>query len=332
MLLVVDIGNTHTAFGLFDGETLALRLAHRNPQRAHRRRARGDPARALFELENLDMRQVDAAIISSVVPPATLPMERLFARYFKLAPLVVGPGMKTGMPVLYENPREVGADRIVNAVAAYARWPQGAIVVDFGTATTFDVVTARGEYAGGVITPGLLISADALYRATAKLPRVEIARPKAVVGTNTVASIQSGLVFGYAGMIDALVNAHPRRGRLRAEGRGHRRAGRAGGARVGDHRGIRRASDLARAQDSPRAKPWRRDATKCHDHRAGRCHGSLEARAPRRATCLPAAVGVAGRRCHAGQADGGARDGATASRRILLDRGLPTFVRRATPR
>ena len=114
--------------------------------------------------------------------------------------------MKTGMAVLYENPRDLGADRIVNAVSAYARWPQGAIVVDFGTATTFDVITARGEYAGGIIAPGLIVSADALYRSTARLPRVEIARPKHVVGTNTVASIQAGLVFGYAGMVDALVN------------------------------------------------------------------------------------------------------------------------------
>jgi len=210
MLIVVDIGNTHTAFGLFDGDQLRFdwRMETRSERTADEHAA---ALRGLFALEGQDMRQVDAAIISSVVPPATLPMEQLFARYFKLAPLVVGPGMKTGMPVLYENPRDLGADRIVNAVAAYASFPQGAIVVDFGTATTLDVVTSRGEYAGGIITPGLLISADALYRATAKLPKVEIARPKAVVGTNTVASIQSGLVFGYAGMIDALVN------RIRAE-------------------------------------------------------------------------------------------------------------------
>jgi len=210
MLLVVDIGNTHTAFGLFEGDSLRFdwRMETRSERTADELAA---AMRGLFELEGLDMRRVDAAIISSVVPPATLPMEGLLARYFKLTPLLVGPGMKTGMPVLYENPRDLGADRIVNAVAAYARFPQGAIVVDFGTATTLDVVTARGEYAGGIIVPGLLISADALYRATAKLPRVEIARPKSVVGTNTVASIQSGLVFGYAGMIDALV------GRIRAE-------------------------------------------------------------------------------------------------------------------
>jgi len=210
MMLAVDIGNTHTVFGLFEGE--ALRFDWRVETRVERTADEyAATLSALLELQGLTMRQVTSAIISSVVPPATAPMERLFARYFGLTALVVGPGMKTGMAVLYENPRDLGADRIVNAVAAYTRWPQGAIVVDFGTATTLDVVTARGEYAGGIITPGLLISADALYRATAKLPRVEIARPKSVVGTNTVASIQSGLVFGYAGMIDALVN------RIRAE-------------------------------------------------------------------------------------------------------------------
>lgn len=210
MLLTVDIGNTHTAFGLFDGE--ALRLDWRMETRVERTADEyAATLSGLLELQGLTMRQVTGAIISSVVPPATAPMERLFVRYFGVTALVVGPGMKTGLAVLYENPRDVGADRIVNAVAAYARWPQGAIVVDFGTATTLDVVTPRGEYAGGVIAPGLIVSADALYRSTARLPRVEIARPRHVVGTNTVASIQSGLVFGYAGMVDALVN------RIRAE-------------------------------------------------------------------------------------------------------------------
>jgi type III pantothenate kinase len=205
MLLTVDIGNTHIAFGLFEGET--LRCDWRMETRVERTADEYAATLAgLLELQGLSMRQVTGAIISSVVPPATAPMERLFTRYFGFSAFVVGPGMKTGMAVLYENPRDLGADRIVNAVAAYARWPQGAIVVDFGTATTFDVITARGEYAGGIIAPGLIVSADALYRATARLPRVEIARPKHVVGTNTVASIQAGLVFGYAGMVDALVN------------------------------------------------------------------------------------------------------------------------------
>ena len=159
----------------------------------------------LFRLAGHDLRVVTAVIISSVVPPALFPMEQLCRKHLKIEPVIVGPGTKTGMPILYENPREVGADRIVNAVAAYQRWPQGAIVVDFGTATTFDVITSRGEYAGGVIAPGVLVSADALYRATSKLPRVEIMRPKTAIGRNTVASIQAGLVFGYAGLVDAIV-------------------------------------------------------------------------------------------------------------------------------
>jgi type III pantothenate kinase len=205
MLLAVDIGNTNTVFGLFEGERL------RTDWRAETRVDRTEDEhaallRGLCELEGVGFRDVTAAIISSVVPPATGPVERFFHRYLRLTPLVVGPGVKTGMPILYDNPREVGADRIVNAVAAHARWPQGAVVVDFGTATTFDVVTAKGEYAGGVIAPGLMVSADALFRATAKLPRVDIVRPRSVVGKNTVASMQAGLVFGYAGLVDAIVN------------------------------------------------------------------------------------------------------------------------------
>jgi type III pantothenate kinase len=205
MLLAVDIGNTHTVFGLFDGESL------RTDWRAETRVERSADEyaallRGLCELEGVGLGDVTAGIISSVVPPATGPVERFFQRYLKITALVVGPGIKTGMPILYDNPREVGADRIVNAVAAFVRWPQGSVVVDFGTATTFDVITSRGEYAGGVIAPGLMVSADALFRATAKLPRVEICRPKSVVGKNTVASIQAGLVFGYAGLVDAIVN------------------------------------------------------------------------------------------------------------------------------
>ena len=161
--------------------------------------------RGLFELAGLRFGDVTAGIISSVVPAATAPVQRFFRRFLDLAPLLVGPGMKSGMPILYDNPREVGADRLVNAVAAYARFPQGAVVVDFGTATNFDVVTDRGEFAGGVIAPGLMLSADALFRAAAKLPRVEVTRPRAAVARNTVESIQAGLVFGYAGLVDALV-------------------------------------------------------------------------------------------------------------------------------
>jgi type III pantothenate kinase len=206
VLLALDIGNTNIAIGLFD---LPARLVGdwRLDTRASRT---GDEYAALlselFHLAGLELGTVKAAIISSVVPPAMFPIEQLCRRYLHLEPMIVGPGIKSGMPILYENPREVGADRIVNAVAAYRRWPGGAIVVDFGTATTFDVVTSRGEYAGGVIAPGLSLSADALFSATAKLPRVEIARPRTTVGRTTVASMQSGLVFGYAGLVDAIVD------------------------------------------------------------------------------------------------------------------------------
>jgi type III pantothenate kinase len=215
MLLAIDIGNTNIALGLFDlasggpGTLLAdWRLETRAARTADEYAAL---LSELFRLAGLEMRAVSAVVISSVVPPLLFPFEQLCRRHLRVEPLVVGPGTKTGMPILYENPREVGADRIVNAVAAHKRWPGGAIVVDFGTATTFDVVTSRGEYAGGVIAPGLTVSADALFAATAKLPRVEIVRPKTAVGRNTVASMQAGLVFGYAGLVDAIV------GRIKAE-------------------------------------------------------------------------------------------------------------------
>jgi type III pantothenate kinase len=217
LLLAIDVGNTNLSLGLFDcergrGRPSTLRADWRLETRTGRT---ADEYSALlgelFRHAGLEFGAVEAAVISSVVPPVLAPIERFCRRYLGIEPLIVGPGIKTGVPILYENPREVGADRIVNAVAAFERWPQGAIVVDFGTATTFDVVTARGEYAGGVIAPGLAVSADGLYQATAKLPRVEIARPASVIGRNTVASMQAGLVFGYAGLVDAIVD------RIRAE-------------------------------------------------------------------------------------------------------------------
>jgi type III pantothenate kinase len=217
MLLAIDIGNTNLALGLFElapglSGVGALKADWRLETRAART---GDEYAALlaelFRLAGVEMRAVKAVAVSSVVPAVLFPIEQLCRKHLGVEPLVIGPGTKTGMPILYENPREVGADRIVNAVAAHKRWPSGAIVVDFGTATTFDVVTSRGEYAGGVIAPGLTVSADALFSATAKLPRVELVRPRNAVGRNTVASIQAGLVFGYAGLVDAIV------GRIKAE-------------------------------------------------------------------------------------------------------------------
>ncbi|HEX4403525.1 MAG TPA: type III pantothenate kinase [Polyangia bacterium] len=218
MLLAIDIGNTNIALGLFGPLTQGASIGDaplRADWRLETRAARTADEYAallaeLFRLAGLEMRAVSAVIVSSVVPTVLFPIEQLCRKYLHLDPLVdplvVGPGTKTGMPILYENPREVGADRIVNAVAAHKRWPGGAIVVDFGTATTFDVVTSRGEYAGGVIAPGLHVSADALFSATAKLPRVEIVRPKSAIGRNTVASMQAGIVFGYAGLVDAIVD------------------------------------------------------------------------------------------------------------------------------
>jgi type III pantothenate kinase len=204
MLLCVDVGNTNTVIGLFDGKELAGEWRIETAQG----RTPDEYAvvlRELFALGGVTWPAVDAAIISSVVPPVLFPIEELCHRYLKVSPLVVGPGIKTGMPILYENPREVGADRIVNAVAAFERYHQACVVVDFGTATTFDVVTPKGEYLGGAIAPGILISADALYHHAAKLPRVDIVRPRSVIGKNTVASMQAGLVFGYTGLCDEIV-------------------------------------------------------------------------------------------------------------------------------
>jgi type III pantothenate kinase len=218
MLLAIDIGNTNIVLGLYETRTAGAepRMGLRSHWRLDTRTSRtGDEYAALliplFSLAGHVLGDVSAVIVSSVVPPALSPVERFCRDHLGREPLIVGPGIKTGIAILYENPREVGADRIVNAVAAHARWSQGAIVVDFGTATTFDVVTPKGEYAGGIIAPGLTVSADALYSRTAKLPRVEIARPRTAIGKNTVASIQSGLIFGYAGLVDALVT------RIRAE-------------------------------------------------------------------------------------------------------------------
>ena len=203
MLLAIDVGNTNTVLGAFDGEAL------RQQWRVETSQSRtydewGILVRQLFASAGLDPGHVKSVAISSVVPPLGFALEQMAQRYFGVKPLFVGPGVKTGLPILYDNPREVGADRVVNAVAAFHRWKRGLIVVDFGTATTFDAVSPRGEYLGGAIAPGISISMEALFRHASKLPRVEFARPPNVVGKNTVASMQSGLVFGYVGLVDGL--------------------------------------------------------------------------------------------------------------------------------
>ncbi len=161
--------------------------------------------RSLFSMDDLDASGIHGIVISSVVPPLDSTLRQVCERYFKLKPLFVEPGVKTGMPVHYENPAEVGADRIVNGVAAFEKYGGPCVVVDFGTATTFDCVSAKGEYMGGVICPGIGISADALFQRTARLPRVDIRKPARVVGTTTVGSLQSGLYYGYLGLVDGIL-------------------------------------------------------------------------------------------------------------------------------
>ncbi len=210
MLLALDVGNTNTVIGVFDGQALVThwRLSTR---REGTRDEYGMLIKGLFDFGGLDFQGVSAVIISSVVPPLQGPLEEMARQYFSVEPMVVGPGIKTGMPILYESPREVGADRIVNAVAAFEAYGGPCIVVDFGTATTFDAISARGEYVGGVICPGIGISSEALFQHAAKLPRVDISRPKVVIGRNTVGSMQAGLYYGYLSLVEGVV------ARMRAE-------------------------------------------------------------------------------------------------------------------
>jgi len=203
VLLAIDVGNTNTVLGVFEGPRLRQ---HWRIETSHTRTSDeyGILVRQLFAVAGQDHGAIKAVAVSSVVPPLAFTLQQMCTRYFGVKPLFVGPGVKTGMPILYENPREVGADRVVNAVAAFEKWKSGLIVVDFGTATTFDAVSPKGEYLGGAICPGVAISMEALFRSASKLPRVEFARPPQVVGRNTVHSIQSGLVFGYVGLVDGI--------------------------------------------------------------------------------------------------------------------------------
>ncbi len=219
MLLVIDVGNTNTVLGVFartegpaddssDGTARYGRLVANWRVGSHLARTvdeYGVIFRNLFSMENLEVSGVHGIVISSVVPPLDAVLRQVCERYFKTKPLFIEPGIKTGMPVLYENPAEVGADRIVNGVAAFEKYGGPCVIVDFGTATTFDCVSKKGEYMGGVICPGIGVSADALFQRTARLPRVEIRRPQRVIGTNTVARLQSGLYYGYLGLVDGIL-------------------------------------------------------------------------------------------------------------------------------
>lgn len=204
MILVFDVGNTNIVLGVYEQKNLT-----------HHWRVSTDKSRTvdeygviiknLFDLNGLTMSQIKAVVMSSVVPPVMPTLEDLARTYFSVEPLVIGPGVKTGMPIVYDNPREVGADRIVNAVAAYHKYGGPLVIVDFGTATTFCAISKRGEYLGGAIAPGIGISTEALFQRASKLPRVEIVRPKSIIAKNTVAGMQSGIYYGFAGQVDRIV-------------------------------------------------------------------------------------------------------------------------------
>ncbi|HXG55887.1 MAG TPA: type III pantothenate kinase [Vicinamibacterales bacterium] len=208
MLLAIDVGNTNIVLGVFEGELLteSWRLV---TMRERTSDEIGILVSQLFERSDIGVAAIDGIILSSVVPPLTRTMEEMCERFFDRRPLTVEPASNTGMPILYQPPSDVGADRVVNAVAAYEMFGRAGstpiIVVDFGTATTFDAISGQGEYIGGVICPGIGISADALFQRAARLPRVDVRKPPAVIGRTTVTSMQSGLFFGYVSMVDGIV-------------------------------------------------------------------------------------------------------------------------------
>ncbi len=204
MLLVIDIGNTNTVLGVYDEKVL---LDHWRIRTEREKTADewGILFRDLFRFDHIDMKDFKGIIISSVVPPVLDMLQEMADKYFQVKPLIIGSNVDIGMKILYDHPAEVGADRVVNAVAAFERYRRSCIIVDFGTATTFDYVSPRGEYMGGAISPGIGISAEALFQRTSKLPRIEITKPGKVVGKNTIQSMQSGIFFGYVGLVDEIV-------------------------------------------------------------------------------------------------------------------------------
>jgi type III pantothenate kinase len=213
MLFVIDVGNTNTVLGVFSGSddpsaaSESKLLAHWRvgSVRTQTVDEYGVLFRNLFAMSKIEAANIRGIVISSVVPPMDSTLREVCERYFQTKPLFIEPGVKTGMPVQYDNPAEVGADRIVNGVAAFEKYGGPCVVVDFGTATTFDAVSAKGEYLGGVIAPGIGISAEALFMRTARLPRVDIRKPNRIIGTNTVSSVQSGLYYGYLGLVDGIL-------------------------------------------------------------------------------------------------------------------------------
>lgn len=204
MLLLFDVGNTNITLGVYDGDDIIVhwRVATDRQKTADEF---GILLHQLFQTAGLNIKGVKGVAISSVVPPINESLEAMSEKYLGVKPFVVGPGVKTGIPIIFDNPKEVGADRIVNAVAAYAKYGGPCIVVDFGTATTYDAISAKGEYLGGAIAPGIVISSEALFQHAAKLPRIELAKPKNVIGKTTVSCMQAGLVYGYIGQIEGIV-------------------------------------------------------------------------------------------------------------------------------
>lgn len=204
LIFVFDVGNTNTVLGVYKGEELKFHWR----VETHRNRTEdefGMIIKSLFEHAGLKFSDIDGIIISSVVPPIMFALERMCQKYFHIKPIVVGPGVKTGLDIKYENPKEVGADRIVNAVAAIHEYGSPLIIVDFGTATTYCYVNELRQYMGGAIAPGVGISTEALYSRAAKLPRIEITRPDGIIGKNTISAMQAGIVYGYVGQVEGIV-------------------------------------------------------------------------------------------------------------------------------
>jgi type III pantothenate kinase len=205
MLFCIDIGNTNIVLGVTDTDQILEHWRIRTEKDVTADEL-GILIRNLFNSSEITMNDITDIIISCVVPPLLNTLEDFARRYFDIKPMIVGPGLKTGMPIHYDNPKEVGADRIVNAVAAYEKYRTGLIIVDFGTATTFDCVSEEGAYIGGVIAPGVAISSEALFQKASKLPRVEIfAKPKNVITKDTISGMNAGIIYGYAGLVDGIV-------------------------------------------------------------------------------------------------------------------------------
>ncbi|KRF63716.1 MULTISPECIES: type III pantothenate kinase [Peribacillus] len=205
MIFVLDVGNTNTVLGVYDEDILKYHWRIET-SRNKTEDEYGMVIKSLLQHEGLSFDQFDGIIISSVVPPIMFALERMCKKYFGIKPLIVGPGIKTGLNIKYENPREVGADRIVNAVAGIQEYGSPLIIVDFGTATTYCYINEDKQYMGGAIAPGINISTEALYSKAAKLPRIEINRPDGIIGKNTVSAMQSGILYGYVGQVEGIVN------------------------------------------------------------------------------------------------------------------------------